>query len=312
MSRLIPEFIRKGLQGSTESERRVTFIGTWASGKTSVLGCMGLTCELLSDQNPKFTYWVDEKTSGIRQFWSDLRRGRFPPSTPPGTYYESSLTLEFKEGFGSSTKVTLPICEVAGEDIQKLIGTYALDPYRPATANIQSTRALFEYILRSEGYILVAPCPRALMWGDYRKEKEPDDLPPDPDLNIARILDAIYRYKQQSRSKPIKGMAILLTKYDRIKTDAESRGMNLYTSDGVNAFMSTYFPQTTNNLKSFGFEVEYFPVYLQVETDDKGNPLKWDDGTGDKIMVNYERRLPVYPDLVYIRLINWIKTTFAS
>jgi len=296
-----------------QSTRRVTSVGTWASGKTTVLSCLGLTCENLSASDPKFKYWPDEKGSGIRLFWSNLRRGRFPPATPPGSYYESGFKLEWNGGFGSGTQtVDLPFCETSGEDCQKLIGTYALDPYHPTPISMQATKQLFEYILRSDGFILIAPISRALMFGDKGAESEPDDLPVDPDLNLARILDAIYKYREQTHSKPIKGMAILLTKYDKIIDDAKARGMDLRTNDGRQRFMTVYFPQTSANLKKFNIAVEYFPVFVQVETDDHGKPLVWGDGSGQKILVDQRRRLPVYSEQGYLDLIQWIKKTFAG
>ena len=312
MSFLVPQIVKDAITGSPkQSTRRVTSVGTWASGKTTALACLGLACETLSAIDPKFKFWPDEKASGIRRFWSDLRRGRFPPATPPGNYYESGLTLEW-DGLAGKRTVDLPFCETSGEDIQRLIGTFALDPYKATPISQQATRQLFEYILRSDGFILIAPLSRALMFGDRGKEKEPENLPPDPDLNLARILDAIYKYRTSTRSKPIKGMALLLTKYDTVINDVKARGMDLRMVDGRERFMQLYFPQTAANLKKFAIPVEFFPVFVQVETDANGNPVSWEDGSGHKILVDHRRRLPVYSEEQYMRLIYWIRDTFAG
>jgi len=313
MTQFIPQFIKDAFVGGPkQSTRRVTTVGTWASGKTTALACLGLACETLSASNPHFKYWPDEKQSGIRLFWSNLRRGRFPPATPPGNYYESGFMLQWDGGFSGDKTVMLPFCETSGEDCQKLIGTYALDPYHATPVSMQATKQLFEYILRSDGFILIAPISRALMFGDKGVEAEPDDLPVDPDLNLARILDAIYKYREQTHSKPIKGMAILLSKYDKIIDVAKARGMDLRTIDGRKRFMDMYFPQTSANLKKFGIAVQYFPVFVQVETNDAGKPLTWDDDSGQKILVDQRRRLPVYSEETYLNLIEWIKETFAN
>lgn len=306
-----------------ESTRRVTSVGTWASGKTTALACLGLACETLSARDRHFKYWPDEKDSGIRQFWSDLRRGRFPPATTPGSYYESGFTLEWDGGFKGSTTVNIPFCETAGEDIQEMIGTFANNPYQAVSPDRAKEKQLFEYILKSDGFILIAPISRALMFGDKGLEDEPENLPIDPDVNLARIIDAIWKYRR--KKKKIVGMAILLSKYDQIIYTAKTRDMDLRDPIGRRRFMDVYFPQTSANLKKFGMPVEYFPVFVQVETDDKGFPLKWPeeevrmpDGStkmmspGHKIKVHQERRLPVYSEESYLNLIGWVKETFAN
>jgi len=94
----------------TRSEKRVSVIGTRASGKTTALGLICLTCETLSSVYPGFKIRIVEKSSGIRQAPSDLRRGHFPPATLPGTWYEADLILKWEVRF-SQKIIRLPFCD---------------------------------------------------------------------------------------------------------------------------------------------------------------------------------------------------------
>jgi len=296
----------------TRSEKRVSVIGTRASGKTTALGLICLTCETLSSIYPGFKVRIVEKSSGIRQAPSDLRRGHFPPATLPGVWYEADLILKWEDRF-SQKIVRLPFCETAGEDIQKWISKFSQGMYQ-VQQDFHSATELHKYVLSSNGFILVIPVSRALIFAEGKPlEREPEDLPIDPDLNLVRILEKIYDYKEQTQSPPIEGMAVLLTKYDLIQPYAQSMGMDLYQPGGVQKFMNAYFPQTSQALKYYGLEkVRFFPSYVQVERDQKGRVIKWPDGT-DKIVMNPHRpRMPVYSEDSYINLINWLRSTFAS
>lgn len=296
----------------TRSEKRVSVIGTMGSGKTTALGLICLTCETLSSVYPGFKVRIVEKSSGIRQAPSDLRRGHFPPKTIPGTYYEADLIMKWEDTF--STKIIrLPFCETAGEDIQKWISRFSAGMYN-LQHDFRTAVELYKYVLSSHGFILVIPVSRALLSVEGPPiEREPESLPMDPDLNLVRILEAIYDYKEQTRGPPIEGMAVLLTKYDLIQPYAQSMGMDLYQPGGVKKFMDAFFPQTSQALKYYGLDkVRFFPSYVQVARDDKGRVIKWPDGT-DKIVMDQRRpRMPIYSEDQYIKFIHWLRDTFAS
>jgi hypothetical protein len=117
-----------GKLGVKSGSKRVVFVGTRGSGKTTALGCIALTCDLLSQRDGKFSHFIHERTSGIRQIPSDLCMGRFPEPTPPGLIYEADIHLRWRYPFGERN-VTLPFCETAGEDIKNLIGKYTTNVY---------------------------------------------------------------------------------------------------------------------------------------------------------------------------------------
>lgn len=299
--------------GKQKLQKRVTFVGTRGSSKTTALGCLALTADILSTQDKNFTHFIDERTSGIRQVPSDLCAGYFPEATPPGLIYEADLYLSWKSTLGERT-ICLPFCETAGEDIQNLMGPYQTSVYKQALEWDQAEN-LNKYICESQGYVLVVPVSRARMPGVPKMDEEPDNLLQDPDVNIARILSAVYRYKKKSRSPNIEGIAVLLTKYDLIDAYVKSRGMDLYQPEGARQFLQTYFRQTSGLLKYYGLEkVRFFPVHVQVERqkmpDGSTQLVKWNDGHGYKIAVDHDRNLPVYSEQSFLNLIQWIKNTF--
>jgi len=303
---------RRFLDRSSQSEKRVSVIGTIGSGKTTALGLICLTCETLTNVDPTFKFDIREKTSGVRQAPSDLRQGHFPPKTLPGTYYEADLIMKWEGSFGDKI-VRLPFCETAGEEVQRWINRFSRGMY-DLQRDFRSAGEIYKYVSSSNGFILVCPVSRALMFTpDKQLEQEPSDLPRDPDLNLVRILEAIYDYKERTHSPPIEGMAVLLTKYDVIQPFAQAMGVDLYQPGGPERFMKAYFPATTAKLNFYGIDkVQFFPSYVQVERMPDNSLAKWPDGT-DKIVLNPHRpRMPVYSEQDYINLINWIQRTWAS
>ena len=315
MSQYIPgyQLIKDAVAGDKSSEKRVTFIGTRGSGKTTGLGCLALACGKRSEIDGNFKYAIFERNSGLREIPSLLQRGRFPPATLPGSVYEADIIMEWKSTFGTK-KIRLPFCETAGEDVQKIIGRFSQDVYRTAP-DWRSASLLEKYIDMSNGFVIVIPVPRALMFVDKGYQLEPDDLSKDPDVNIARIVQAIIQCKEDSHSPRIEGMAVLLTQYDIIAFHTKHMGMDLYSVQGIQRFLNKYFPQTMGLLKFFDLtKVRFFPVHVQVVRD-ANNPhefAQWPDGTGDRIQIDDQRRLPVYSEESYLNLIEWIKQTFAG
>jgi hypothetical protein len=302
-------------KSSKTSLKRVVLVGTRASSKTTALGMLNLECDIMSGQDKNFVHFIDEKTSGIRQVPSDLCAGHFPQATPPGMIYEADLYLTWKSAL-SERSVCVPFCETAGEDMHSLIGPYSTNVYQQ-NVEYQAAENLNKYICDSNGYILVVPVSRARLPGVEQMDNEPSDLLSDPDVNIARILQAIYRYKKKSRSPNIEGIAVLLTKYDVIDAHIKSRGMDLYSAQGASLFMQTYFRQTSGLLKYYGLnKVRFFPFHVQVEriknpTTGKLEFVKWPDGTY-KIAVDYERNLPIFSEKSAYDVITWIRDVFAK
>jgi len=308
MSNIIPQIVKDAFTGSTKAHKRVIFVGTRGSAKTTALGCLSLTCDLKSLSDKNFVAYIEEKSSGIRQVPSELCQGRFPEPTPPGMIYEADIVMTWGATWGKKT-VILPFAETAGEDMEKLIGPYHQSIYHQQP-NFRRADQLVKYICDSNGYVLVVPVSRALMFDGKGIEAEPTSLVVDPDVNLARILQTIYRYKRESRSPQIEGIAVLLTKYDMIDVFAKARGMNFYDAEGMRLFLHTYFRQTSSLLKAYGLEkVQFFPVHVQVERVEKP------DGSvkfTNNILTDRQRNLPVYSEQSYLQLIQWIRETFAN
>jgi len=297
--------------------KRVVIVGTRGSAKTTFLGSLALACDLLSQREKGFKHFIDERTSGICQVPSDLCAGFFPEPTPPGLIYEADMYLTWQSLFGEKT-ICLPFCETSGEDIENLIGPYKQSQYHQAI-DYQDAQNLTRYICDSNGYILVAPVNRPHVPGVPKEflDEEPTSLRWDPDVNLRRILGAIYHYKKQTRSPPIEGIAVLLTKYDTIDTYLKSQGMDLYDPIGARIFLQTYFRQTTGLLKYYGLEkVKFFPFHVQVEKikhpDGTISFNKWSEGRGYKITLDEKRNIPKFAEQSCYDVINWIKETFIK
>ncbi len=153
----------------------------------------------------------------------------------------------------------------------------------------------------SDGFIIAVPASRALMFeGETQLEKEPADVDVDPDVNVARILQNVKTHKDRSRGKQIKGIAVIITKWDLIAPYASNLGIDLYdpSRQGMARFVETYFPATNMAIKNLGLEmgnIEFFPSYFQVLRNDDGSVKKWREG-GDRIEVLGDQRIPRYSE----------------
>lgn len=317
MSTVLRQISRTISGSNTAPPKRVIFVGTRGSSKTTTLGCIALECDILSTQDPNFKHFIDEKSSGICQVPSDLCQGVFPEPTPPSLIYEADLNLTWSTAL-STKSLTLPFCETAGEDIQNLIGPFQKSVYKQSV-DYQQADNLNKYICESNGYVLVVPVSRAHIEGIPQMDEEPGALLQDPDVNLHRILNSIYRYKQKSRSPNIEGIAVMLTKYDMVDAYLKNKGMDLYNPEGAKAFLNTYFRQTMGSLKYYGIEkVKFFPMHVQVERfkdiDGTIKFAKWPEGSGYhgyKIAVDLERNLPLFAEKSCYELIMWLKQVFA-
>jgi len=322
MERLKPLAKKVLGEGKVEGEQRVAVVGTQGSGKTTVLGFIHVTCQILTNQyDQNFYYRVVEKTSGIREAPSDLRNGMFPIQTPAdqGHIFEADFLMRWLQAFGRQ-QVRLPFCETAGEEIQRLISRFSKGMYTLDTRDFQHAQLLYDKILASNGFIVIAPVTRAQFFEGKGMEDEPTDIK-DPDVNISRLLECIYEYKEQNLATvpPIKGIAVLLTKADAMITMLKAKGMDLDTETGMRTFMSRYFPETNSILRWYGLnKVRFWPsgVELDVRRNEKGEMEPYlhpdDQKRGYKIKVDKNEHLPVYSKKTYFELIDWIKATFTG
>lgn len=292
---------------------RFGMLGTVGSGKSTVASGVVLTAQTLSSDLPDFYCRVIESNSDILADASNLRRGRFPRKTDAYERYpiESGLLLIWR-GFFGEKKVQIPICDIAGEDIQQMIKQSRL---RLSNEAFNANQQLLKYVKDADGFLLCVPASRALMFlDDAQIEAEPsvEDGVGDPDVPVSRILNDIINFKSEHKGKPINAIGVIITKWDLLAPYAVRAGMNLYEEDGIQNFMKTCFPSTSMHLKPYvdKDKVKFFPSHFNVLKDDAGNVKKWGDG-GDRIDVIQERRVPSYSEQSYVNLFKWLRS-FAT
>lgn len=313
------------LFGSEESpeadyEKNITWIGTRGSSKTSSLGGLELVCEIQSSRNRKFSYLIDERSSGgISQISTDLCAGIFPKPTPAEKIYQADAYLTWDNGWRGKDQVHIRVAETSGEDIEKLTGPYRGTLYKQMP--YKDADNLNRMIAASQAFIMTIAVPRSAMPLPQSLDSEPASLHPNPDLNAYRILNSILKYKKKHGAKPCQGVAVLLTKYDMVDAWLREANMSLYNPEGAKLYLSTYFRKTMGVLKNYGLDkVKFFPVHFQVEKkvlpDGKVRFVKWSEGamrpngdkiTGYKIAVDYERNLPYFSEKSFNELLDWCR-----
>ena len=206
--------------------------------------------------------------------------------------------------------------------MQSLTGPYDESVYRE-NPSWQAADVLNKYICDSNGYIVTLPVSEAnIPWvpSEFRDTRdEPQDSYGhfiDPDLVLKRILSAIFAYKQRNPQSPrIEGIAILLTKADKILRWVKGQGMNINTQEGQQKFLMTYFRQTSSVLKFYGLDkVKFFPVFVEVlkirAPEGKVIINRGADGK-PRIAVDRESNLPLFSKTTYQELIRWSLDTFG-
>lgn len=280
-------------------KNRWSLIGTVASGKTTIAALLILAARTLSFGIHKFYCDVVENESQIMDDVSNLQRGRFPTKTRAYSEYalEPGLMLWWDELWGNKS-IHIPICDVAGEDLQ--LGQKGVT-MAPGPAAYTAAHRLQEYVRESDGLILVAPASKALLFkNDVQIEREPADIAFDPDVNLARIFGGIIDYKRtHSNSKPLKGCVVMISKWDLVAPYASEMGMDVLTEQGRDRFMEVCFPFTAMKIKAmrrvFDTKVLMVPSFVEVERDGKGNIVYWDPETKrqPKIRIG-ENRMPSF------------------
>ena len=259
---------------------------------------------------PNFRCRILEGTSTVLDATSLLRSGRFPEKTQAYSPYraESGLLLRWK-GRLSEKRVQVPICDIAGEDIQIMIERFHKNVGLGPSA-YSAAMKLVNYVKESDGFILTVPASKALgIKGFAEREKESGDIHFDPDVNLHRILSAIMTHKEQSRGTPIKGVAVVITKWDLLRPYAENLGMDIYdpSGAGLKEFMDVCFPATSMILKDYELneKLRFFPSYVELERDRNGKAKTWGPNNF-KISVG-ARRNPSCDLQSYVNLIEWLR-----
>jgi hypothetical protein len=273
-----------------------------------MLALLHLSARTRSLKDNTFFSRIDEKLSGMREIPHQLELGHFPPRTPQGAFYEADYVMMWT-GRVTDLSLIMPWVETAGEDIEYLIKHFSDGPYNVSSPATQQQKwDLYRYILRSEGFIFVAPCDRI-----FTKE---------PDLNLVRLLESIIKYKQRTHSPIPAGIAFIFTKYDLVMPDLMSQGIDLTSQDervrvrSTEEFMQKFLPDTYGVLKFYQRQGQikktiFLPSWVDVQRNDQNQMVNWGDGS-PRIYIDPQTMLPRWSDYYYNILINWLRSTFAS
>lgn len=289
---------------------RFAMLGPKGAGKTTVSAMNVLAAQVLSADSPHFFCRVLEGTSSVLDAVSRLKQGHFPEKTLAHvrTAAESGLLLRDKTMWGEK-RIQAPMVDLAGEDLDLMVS----ETTGKSTTNISPiayslAKNLINYVRDSDGYILCTDASKAL--GVKGFNVPTDEVREDPDNYLHRLLSNVFTYKEHSRGKSIKGIAVVITKWDTIKNYAGSWGMDVYdkSGEGLKEFMDVCFPNTSMILKDYGFgfgaNIKIFPSYIEVERDSQDNPKCWNDGS-EKIIVK-DRRMPDCDLESYINLMRFL------
>lgn len=330
------------------SKARIALLGTVGAGKSTVEGLLGITAETLvrdtEETSHPFLCQVIEHESEIHQDKSNLRNGHFPKKTQAYTGYASEAGFGFEwqtkwAGMKVNTKyLHLPICDLAGEDIQQSIRQVVLKKDIGAAAK-QKVANLIGYMRESDGFII---CLKGTRAQGFKKQLEPEKdkmLSEDPDVNMVRLLQDLACYKISSQIKPIIGMAVIVTASDKVQREVgDDMGFDITTHYDSQTqprqfqqqqrdmldFVASCFPATYAAIRSLKVpNVQFFPSYVELETDPYGVVQYWpEDPDSPKIACckpaaysdewRHKLRKIKYSELWYIDLINWLRTFAAS
>lgn len=310
---------------------RVSTIGTVGAGKSAVVGGIVMAAETLVADNPSFFCRVIEGTSEIHQDVADLRDGHFPKKTVPFEQYatESGLLLEQEQKVAGLRygikRVQNPICDIAGEDLAQTIRQVRMAGPLGNIAK-QAVRNLIAYVRESDAYIITIKATRAkglFPKGEQLETEQDHKLSADPDVNLVRLLEDLINYKETHRSRKIQGAAIVVTAWDRLKQSgiADKIGFDILNphvgqNDLIN-FVKGCFPAVYAAIRSLRIpNVQYFPSFFEVDTDEQGNIKTWEDGSpiikqrqtnlGNPDEWWSDLRKISYSEKTYVDLIHWL------
>lgn len=320
---------------------RNSIIGTVASGKSTIVAGMGITAESLvrmtENTNHKFYCQILEGSGQIHQDKANLRAGHFPKKTQAftGGASEAGFYLEWENntfGYKKSVYLQNPICDLAGEDIQQTIRQVVQQKDIGELAK-QKIANLIGYMRESDVFTICLKGTRAE--GFSRKlEKEKDQyLSEDPDVNMVRLLQDLVYYKMNNMSRPIKGMAIIITAADVLQRElGDELGFNItqhydprknprefqQQQQDLLDFVSSAFPATYAAVRSLKVpNVILLPSYFELELDSKNQPIPWpEEPDSYKIAVRkinpmsddwrLKLRKPCYSEAYFIDYYDWL------
>jgi len=303
---------------------RFGLLGTVGAGKSAIAAGIALTTQTLSSQRGDFFCRILERNSNIYGDVSNLRDGWFPEKTVAYDQFatEAGLLLGKQKWIGGYKFLQLPICDVSGEDQQMDIRQYR-EKEAPSIGNPSYTAAanLIRYLKQSEGYIIATDASRAIIGrgGKQVATEKSVYLHRDPDVNLVRILNEIFNYKDQVHHK-IKAIEIVITKWDEVALKLESKhGIDILSPDQteLSKFMDVCYPSVSQAIEAYerthnGLHIRYSPSFFEIERNQDGTPKLRKNGSKivkSKSSMSWEDlRKPSYSERYYSELIEDLLT----
>jgi hypothetical protein len=305
-------------------KERAALVGTVGSGKSTFAASLGITTQTLMSIRKEFFCRIVERNSNILGDMSNLRSGRFPNKTASlQTFAAEAGYVLGKKNFLGTKQMQMPVCDIAGEDLQMMIRQYGSEIGSLGAVAYSASQNLTRYVKECNIQVICADASRAVLGHEGQQIKQETDkaLHFDPDVNLVRILNDVFDYRDQIH-KPLKGIALVVTKWDELKPHVEHLGLDLFnpTENDMATFMDTFYPSVSQAIKSYLWDnkntkVAYFPFYVEVERNEDGTEKKRNDGS---LIVKAKQsqqlsdvRKPSYAEQSTANAIDWL-LEFAS
>jgi len=139
---------------------------------------------------------------------------------------------------------------------------------------------------------------------------------------LERELEDLINYKRTHRSRPIRGVAVVITAWDRLKPVADKIGFDILNpivgQEDLYNFVRACFPAVHAAIKSLRIpNVAYFPSFFETETNEDDTEKRWPDDTpiikqrrselGNPDEWWRDLRKINYSEGPYVRFIGWLK-----
>ena len=277
-------------------KNRISGIGTTKAGKSAHFAGLVKAAEkqVAKTKGSDYPFFCQilENTSNILEDVARLRDGHFPDKTDAYQQFaaEAGLLLEWEHRvkvplLGSrklwTKRLQVPICDLAGEDLAQIIRQV-----RAAGIIGNETRSrvrqLISYVRQSDGYIIIIKATRARGLGKVMEEEVGKGLSKYADANLVRMIYDILTYKALHPERPVKGVAVVITAWDRLAPVAKQIGFDpLSPTVGqrdIEHFVEAAFPSTYAAITSMRVpNIRYFPSFFETEKNEKGEELCWQD-----------------------------------
>ncbi len=324
---------------------RIAMMGTPSAGKTTTVGGIVMRAEAkvaaTAHTDTPFYCRTLERGSDIHQDVSNLRDGHFPAKTTSyyGFHSSAGLLLEWKRFIsakipliGKPVKKQLwhkllqvPICDLPGETLTQVIRQVRAQTGTAGAIARRQIQTAINDMRESDGYIICIKASRAKGLGvQLEGEKDQTGLSQDPDVNLVRMLEDLMTYKSVNTGRPIKGVAVLITAWDKLKPIANRVGFDLLDpyigQQNIENFVKACFPSTYSAIQSLRVpNVKYFPTFFQTETNSDGSEKTVIEGgyEGPKIITKdifdpqgewYQNARKIsYSEQQFDELLNWLK-----